>query len=303
MARYFVITQNASSLLYEAVNNTESVDKSFTAVSGTDANGLAAIFLNRSAKFVSFPIDGVAAAAYTTVCENAESNITYTAKLVGVAGTSIRIRYVVAGNNTALSVSVSGNDITVNVATNGSGVATSTATLIKAAVDGSGPASALVSTALVGGLGTGIVNAFGYQNLVDGSPKASLTSPSQVAQGSLVFTANAQGSNGNNIRVRYVVSGVSTPLSIAVSGNDITVNVQTNGASAAISTATQILAALNADAAASALILTSLAAGNDGTGVAVAFAYTNLTGGQYGGATATNVTVAPGTSQTATTFS
>ncbi len=300
MARYFAAYFNAGSGLYEAVNS-NNADKSFTAVSGTDANGQAALLLNKSGKFISFPVDGVGAATFTTPCVNTDSNIIYTAKTVGPGGTSIRVRYVVAGNNTALSVSVSGNDITVNVATSAGGAATSTATLIKAAVDGNGPASALVSTTLVG-TGAGIVNGFGYTNLTDGSPKASLTSPSQAANGSLVFTANAQGSNANSIRVRYVVAGANTPLTIAVAGNDITVNVATSAGSAATSTASQILTALNADASASALILTSLAPSNDGTGVAVAFGYTNLTGGQYGGVTATTVQVAPGATQSTTTF-
>jgi hypothetical protein len=137
MARYFTAYYNAGTGLYEAVNG-PNADKSFNAVSGSDANGLAAILLAKSGKFISFPVDGVGAAAITTACVNSDSNITYTAKTVGPNGTSIRVRYVVAGNNTALSVSVSGNDITVNVATNAGGSPTSTATLIKAAVDGNG---------------------------------------------------------------------------------------------------------------------------------------------------------------------
>jgi hypothetical protein len=300
MARYFTAYYNAGTGLYEAVNG-PNADKSFNAVSGSDANGLAAILLAKSGKFISFPVDGVGAAAITTACVNSDSNITYTAKTVGPNGTSIRVRYVVAGNNTDLSVSVSGNDITVNVATNAGGSPTSTATLIKAAVDGNGPASALVSTALVG-TGAGVVNAFGYTNLIDGSPKASLAQDLTNANADLTFTAQAQGVNGNNIRVRIVVSGNNTPLTIAVSGNDITVNSATSAGGAATSTATAVRDALNADAAASALIQTTLTAGNDGTGVVNAFGYTNLAGGVYGGVTATNVNVAPAASTSPTTF-
>lgn len=163
MPRYFVTYYNPGSTLYEALNGSDP-DRSWTASSGEEANGQAALSAGKSGKFVAFPIDGVPAAAFLTACTNPDSNIIYTSKVTGPNGTLIRVRYVVAGNNTALSVSVSGNDITVNVATNGSGAATSTATLVKAAVDASGPASALVSTTL-SGLGSDIVNAFGFVNL------------------------------------------------------------------------------------------------------------------------------------------
>jgi hypothetical protein len=103
MARYFTAYYNAGTGLYEAVNG-PNADKSFNAVSGSDANGLAAILLAKSGKFISFPVDGVGAAAITTACVNSDSNITYTAKTVGPNGTSIRVRYVVAGNNTALII-------------------------------------------------------------------------------------------------------------------------------------------------------------------------------------------------------
>lgn len=75
----------------------------------------------------------------------------------------LKIAYVVAGNNTPLSVAVatvSGiTTITVNVATNGGGAATSTASQVKAAVDASMAASALVTDTLDGD-GTGVVSAF-----------------------------------------------------------------------------------------------------------------------------------------------
>lgn len=95
----------------------------------------------------------------------------------------------------------------------------------------------------------------------------------------LLVSALYHGAAGNSIRLRVVVSGASTPASVAVSGNDITFNSATNGSSVATSTGSQMMAALNADANASKLIFAQLAAGNDGTGVVAAFAYTNLTGG------------------------
>src|SRR4051794_8928712 len=92
--------------------------------------------------------------------------LVYTSKASSVAANSVRVRYVVAGTSTALSVSVAGSDITVNVATDGGGAATSTAAQIKAAVDGSTPAAALVTVAnAAGNDGTGVVAAVGYTSL------------------------------------------------------------------------------------------------------------------------------------------
>ena len=95
----------------------------------------------------------------------------------------------------------------------------------------------------------------------------------------LKFTAVTAGTQGNSIRVRYVVAGASTPLTVVTSAKDITVNVATNGSSAAISTAAQVRTALLADTAAARLIEVENATGNDGTGVVAALGYTNLAGG------------------------
>lgn len=108
---------------------------------------------------------------------------------------------------------------------------------------------------------------------------ASLTTALTGTNNDLTYKANLRGAAGNSIRVRYVVAGASTPLTVAVSGNDITVNVATNGSSAATSTAAQIAAAIVASTPASRLVSVTNATGNDGTGVVIALAYTNLTGG------------------------
>lgn len=103
-----------------------------------------------------------------------------------------------------------------------------------------------------------------------------------TAQGSnkdLTFTARTPGGNGNLITVRYVIAGLNTALSIGVAGNAITVNVATDGAGAATSTADAIRDAINKDAAASALVRAERAASNNGTGVVAALTATALTGG------------------------
>ncbi len=111
---------------------------------------------------------------------------------------------------------------------------------------------------------------------------AALTTSCAGSNNDLVYTAVAAGPEGNSIRVRYVVSGTNTPLSITVDGLDITVNVATDGGGAATSTAAQIAAAIAADPYAGPLVTAQIAASNDGTGVVAAFAYTNLSGGSLG---------------------
>lgn len=138
-----------------------------------------------------------------------------------------------------------------------------------------------------------------------GGIQASLTTQTGITNGDLTFTSNVASPAGNNIRVRYIVAGASTPLTVTVAGNDITVNVATNASSVGTSTATQIRDAVNASTAAAALLSAALAPNNDGTGVivaAAAFAFTNLSGGSTGAAVVENIVVAPATTNTVTTL-
>lgn len=126
---------------------------------------------------------------------------------------------------------------------------------------------------------------------IAGAAQASLTTTLVTVNSNLKFTAKALGTGGNSITVRYVVSGNNTPLSVSVSTNDITVNVATGAGGAATSTASQVLSAVNASAPAFALVVASLAPGNDGTGIVAAFPATALTAGTTGAAVATTTTV------------
>lgn len=93
------------------------------------------------------------------------------------------------------------------------------------------------------------------------------------------FFARTPGTSGNAISVRYVVAGNNTPLSVSVAGSAITVNVATNGAGAATSTAADVRNALNFDKVAGPLIWTEpVQPGSDGTGIVAAFGPTNLAG-------------------------
>jgi hypothetical protein len=95
----------------------------------------------------------------------------------------------------------------------------------------------------------------------------------------LTFIAKTPGTAGNSITVAYVVSGANTPLSIAGTGNTITVNVATNGASAATSTARDVRRAIQDDRRAGALVHVQPAPQSDGTGVVAALGSTALSGG------------------------
>lgn len=126
-----------------------------------------------------FRVTGDQAASLTTALAGANNDLVFTAKTAGTGGNAITVAIVVAGANTPLSVGVVGNAITINSATSAGSAATSTAAQVKAAVDASGPASALVAVALApGNDGTGVVAAQGATNLTGGGAGANrLVSP------------------------------------------------------------------------------------------------------------------------------
>ena len=108
--------------------------------------------------------------------------------------------------------------------------------------------------------------------------QATLTTACAGANNDMTFTAVQRGTGGNGISVAYVVSGLSTALSIAITGLAVVVNVATDGAGVATSTAADIKTAWDASAAVN-LATCANYTGNDGTGVVAAFAATNLAGG------------------------
>jgi hypothetical protein len=175
MPDFAVIYFNDASQAYEFVKG-PNANQTFTTVDGTEAASQACMLSNKNGKFVAFNTSGPNKATFLTAFDTPNSNLLFTADAAGVAGNSIRIRYVVAGNNTTLSVSLASNDITVNLATNGSGVPTSTATQIKAALDGNGPIAALIDTTLApGSTGAGVPEAgFAFRNLQYGSSGAAV---------------------------------------------------------------------------------------------------------------------------------
>ena len=99
----------------------------------------------------------------------------------------------------------------------------------------------------------------------------------------LVFTAGDSGVDGNAISITYVdPAAPNSPLSVSVTGTDISVSLATDATGGPVSTASEVMAAINADPAASTLVTVTLAGGSDGSGVVSPLGPANLAGGQSG---------------------
>ena len=94
-------------------------------------------------------------------------------------------------------------------------------------------------------------------------------------------TAATPGGAGNRIRVRVLVEGNNTALSVSYDAdtNIVTARLATNGVGAAQTTATQLVNAWGAVGTVTAVATLALAAGSDGSGTAAAQALSNLEGG------------------------
>lgn len=98
-------------------------------------------------------------------------------------------------------------------------------------------------------------------------------------------TAKASGTAGNSVSITQTIpAAAQTGVTVSVSGNAITVTLNSNGAAAPVttSTANDVIAAINAHVGASALVRAGLSGGSTGAGVQAALAATNLAGGAAG---------------------
>ncbi|WP_353816276.1 M14 family metallopeptidase [Agromyces sp. SYSU T00266] len=87
----------------------------------------------------------------------------------------------------------------------------------------------------------------------------------------VVLTSLAWGhEGGNDLTIEYASTSPNATLGVTVSGDDILVRLATNAAGTPTSTAAQVVAAINADAAASLLVTASTYRGNAGSGAVVA---------------------------------
>lgn len=135
---------------------------------------------------------------------------------------------------------------------------------------------------LARGISRRVIPAWSGRKFMGLGNRATLTTNLAGANNDLTFIARTPGTAGNAYTVAYVVAGLSTPLTVSATGNAITVNVATNGAGAATSTAEDIRRAINFSNLLATqpgnLVRGLQAPGNDGTGVVTALAATNLTG-------------------------
>ncbi|WP_214106891.1 OmpL47-type beta-barrel domain-containing protein [Acrocarpospora catenulata] len=100
-----------------------------------------------------------------------------------------------------------------------------------------------------------------------------------ASAGIVYLTSKAYGHQGGNDISAALVNpnAADSPLSVAVTGKDIVVNLATSGTGALTSTAKQVVDAINADPAAAALVSANTYRGNAGAGVVAAAAAARLT--------------------------
>lgn len=133
-------------------------------------------------------------ASGTTGVVASNNALTYTARDAGSSGNGISIQLKdPAGNSQSLSVTVNGNDIVVNLATDSEGEITSTASLVKSAIEGSAGANSLVSVAHTGAsTGAGVVAAVAATNLTGGR---------DAGPGVMVGIATTSATDGQDVYV------------------------------------------------------------------------------------------------------
>jgi hypothetical protein len=135
-----------------------------------------------------------------------------------------------------------------------------------------------------------VVSSLLLATVLGGSPLASYTSALVGADNDIKLTARIGGTGGNAITIALVdPSGNNQPLGVTVSELAISVSLATGVAGAITSTAAQVVAAINADAAAKMLVVATVKTGDAGTGIVTALGAANLTGGDAAAITTAGV--------------
>lgn len=174
-----------------------------------------------------------------------DNQILFEANTPGTSAVTIQIIYLPAISQ-SLTVNVTGSAITVTLATDSGGAPTSTAQQVIDAVNGHGAASALVTAEAGEALATGVVQS--------GISAQALSH----TKNQILYTAASETEAGNLVNITYVdPAGPSAAFSLVTVGNAITVNLATNSSSRVITTAAEIITAINADIDASALVTAS----------------------------------------------
>lgn len=191
----------------------DSTGKSLVAGAGEDVYGITQDYVKEDGKSVSVKVLGpikveanaaispgsrikaaalgrvaAAIAALTTALSSTNRDLTFTSKLRGREGDLISVKYTdPAGNSQALAVSVTGKAINVSLATSGAGAITSTAAEIKAAIEASSAANALVAiTYPASNNGSGVVTAMTQTFLSGGAGDFATAESAATAQGDYI---------------------------------------------------------------------------------------------------------------------
>jgi hypothetical protein len=131
-------------------------------------------------------------------------------------------------------------------------------------------------------LASSVIGLVGTAPGAQASASASLAIGTVGANNGITLTAAQAGSAGNNISLSIRTPGVqNAALSIQVNSNAIVVNLATSGATppAVTTTATQLLAALEANADVMALVTAAATGGSSGAGLVASLNQTFLAGG------------------------
>jgi autotransporter-associated beta strand protein len=152
--------------------NLASADLTWTGSAGGNWNYADVNWLNGVTPGTFYDLDRVTfgeniSASYTTKLIAANDDLVFTALTAGAGGELISIEYVdTVTPNTPLAVGVTGNAIKVTLAIDGANGITTTAAAVKAAIEATPAAAALVSVAIApGNDGTGLVAELPVQNL------------------------------------------------------------------------------------------------------------------------------------------
>lgn len=253
---------------------------------------------------VTGDLDDEGDAAAVTVF-SANKGIIFTALKPGTEGNKIYVKAAAApGASLPLSVDIGAYDtlipgtghagktvILVNLATNGSSVAltdgSNSAAKVRVAILNAmevpaGGGGRLVDVDLTGSGVTdwtaqAVTPLVGGADFKQGPSFASLrTALSPYTNADILYTARKRGADGNDITVTYTAGGA---LAVGVAGTDITVTYVVG-----VTTAADVIAAVNAKVAAAALVIAAPARGpvpngTDVEGVVDTMAQTPLTGG------------------------
>ena len=109
---------------------------------------------------------------------------------------------------------------------------------------------------------------------------AELETGVEADNNAITWTAVAAGETGNSIQISYVIPAPSTALSIATVGLNIEVTLATDAGGTVTSDAAAVIAAVNADGNAGALIQGASTGASTGAGIMEAMDLTPFDGGQ-----------------------